>query len=199
MSGEPVHPVSNRQPAADDDLAAARFLMVLLLCTLAVMTPAPLTPSGLGTAPIASGTAPPEGESPDQQTVSLAIAGEAYSLWIADDRPSWTTGLAGVTAIPEYGGMLFVYPYPRLHQFYMAHCHADIDVIFLDRRNRIVSMHEMKAEPPIGENEQYDAYLRRLPRYSSGRPAQYAIELKAGSIRRLGLQTGQVIDLDQRN
>jgi hypothetical protein len=40
------------------------------------------------------------------------------------------------------------------------------------------------------------SYEMRLERYRSVKPAQFAIELKAGSIKRLGLEPGQIIEAD---
>jgi uncharacterized membrane protein (UPF0127 family) len=78
----------------------------------------------------------------------------------------------------------------------MANCRVDMDLILLDRRGRIVALHRMKKEPPRVTRESQQAYERRLKRYSSHRPAQFAIELKAGSIDELKAQEGQRIEMD---
>jgi hypothetical protein len=62
-------------------------------------------------------------------------------------------------------------------------------------------MHEMKAEPPRGEGEGKDGeanerYESRLPKYSSRYPATFAIELRAGTIRKLGLKEGDLAVFD---
>ena len=170
--------------ARREQAAVARMLLVLLACLIAVIL------SGPSQLPEAID------ERPDRETVDIRIAGEEFSLWIAADDSSQHTGLAGLTDIPDRGGMLFVYPTPRPRRFYMAYCLIDIDLIFLDSESRIVALHEMSAEPPRRTDESEAAYSRRLPRYRSLQPAQYAIELKAGSIRRLGLRVGQRIDAD---
>ena len=54
----------------------------------------------------------------------------------------------------------------------------------------------MLAQPPRGPRESPFAYDVRMPRYVSRKPAQYAIELKAGSIRRLKLYEVRKIELD---
>jgi uncharacterized membrane protein (UPF0127 family) len=54
----------------------------------------------------------------------------------------------------------------------------------------------MKKEPPRGADETEAAYEWRLKAYRSQRPAQFAIELKAGSIDRLKLKRGQTVEMD---
>ena len=75
-------------------------------------------------------------------------------------------------------------------------CLIDIDLIFLDPKGRIVTLHEMKKEAPQGEKETNAQYNLRLKRYPSRRNAQYGIELRKGSIKKLKLKVGQTIKLD---
>jgi uncharacterized protein len=83
----------------------------------------------------------------------------------------------------------------------MRDCLVDIDIIYLDPSGRIVAMHEMKVEPPRGpgEGETGDltnrAYEERLRRYSSRFPAQFAIEIKGGSLPTMKLREGDKVDL----
>ena len=72
------------------------------------------------------------------------------------------------------------------------------DIIYVSSRGRITAMHEMKEPPPMKEGESMWDYEARLPRYSSKRMVQYAIELKAGSIKKLKLEVGDLIELDRR-
>ncbi|UCD76431.1 MAG: DUF192 domain-containing protein [Phycisphaerales bacterium] len=162
----------------------ARLVLVLLICLTAVV--------------LSDATAPPEriDETSGSETASVRIGDRLFRLQIAADEASRNGGLAGVADIPADGGMLFVYPSPRRLRYYMAYCVIDIDLIFLDGDGRIVALHEMKAEAERGAGESHAAYLSRLKRYASGRPARFAIELKAGSIRRLGLRVGQLIDVE---
>jgi uncharacterized membrane protein (UPF0127 family) len=102
----------------------------------------------------------------------------------------------GRTSIPTYGGMLFVHTRPELQGYWMANCLTDMDIMFLDSRGRIVAAHAMKVEPPKREDESQWQYEARLRKYESRQPAQFAIELKAGSIERLKLKPGTVISLD---
>jgi len=131
-------------------------------------------------------------------TEKLVIGGEKFKLEVAADRKARTKGLMGRQRIDDHGGMLFVFRTARKRSFWMKECLIDMDLIFLDGRGRIIRLHAMKKEPPRQENESIFAYERRLKDYSSDRPMQFAIELRAGSIDRLKLETGRTIPLDLR-
>lgn len=131
------------------------------------------------------------------RTERVEIHGESFDLELAVDDDARSRGLGGRTSIPDKGGMLFVFPNTELRRFWMLDCEIDIDIIFLDPLGIVTAVHEMKAEPRQ-PGESLDAYKGRLKLYSSIAPAQYAIELKAGSIERLGIKPGEKIQLDRR-
>lgn len=93
-------------------------------------------------------------------------------------------------------GMLFVFTAPSIRAFWMANCLTDIDIIFLDARGAVTATHHMRREPPRSGGETEEQYYDRLPRYSSTSPAQFAIELKAGTLELLNLHIGEQILLD---
>lgn len=125
-------------------------------------------------------------EQPVFETVTLA--GEQFTLQLAMDDDARFKGLSDVAEIPNDGGMMFVFPRSRELTFVMRKCLVPIDVIFFGPGGRIVAMHQMKMVP-------YDTPESKLVHYSSGWPAQIAIELRQGSIERLGLKIGQKIEL----
>jgi uncharacterized membrane protein (UPF0127 family) len=126
----------------------------------------------------------------------VVIAGELFRLEPATDTPTRARGLGGREKIDDHGGMLFVFADTRYRSFWMKDCLVDIDVAFLDTRGRIVAVHKMKIEPPRASEESAVDYERRLKLYASTQPTRFAVELKTGSIDRLKLKTGQIIELD---
>ena len=126
----------------------------------------------------------------------IIIAEEIFKLEVAADVKTRAKGLMERKSIDEHGGMIFIYKRAQYQSFWMKNCLIDIDLMYLDSRGRIVSMHKMKKEPRRGQNETVFDYERRLKRYPSGRSAQFIIELKPGSIDRLELKVGQTIELD---
>ncbi|MCH7848771.1 MAG: DUF192 domain-containing protein [Planctomycetes bacterium] len=126
----------------------------------------------------------------------IVIGEHTFKLEVAANTKTRAKGLMGREKIDEHGGMIFIYKRAQMQSFWMKNCLVDIDLLYLDGRGRIVSMHKMKKEPPRGENESVVDYERRLKRYPSRRPAQFIIELKPGSIDRLKPKVGQTIELD---
>ncbi len=126
----------------------------------------------------------------------VKIGGKTFKLERADTDESRQKGLSGRTEIPADGGMLFAFAEPRRLNFVMRDCPIGIDIIFLDPTGRIVAMHKMKPEDPQKASETAEDYERRLRLYPSGYGAQFAIELKEGSLDQLKLRNGDQIKLD---
>ena len=150
-----------------------------------------------------------------KKTLELKIGTENFTLELALDDQTRFKGLSGRTEIPANGGMLFVFPdrSVNVHNFVMRDCPVDIDILYLDKAGRVVASYEMKAEAVRDEDEKplsgppgtpdwaktNDKYEDRLKRYSSKFPSQFVIELKGGTIARLGIKNGDKIALDPQN
>jgi uncharacterized protein len=127
---------------------------------------------------------------------TLTISGETFLVELAITEEARTKGMSFRESFPEGGLMLFVFPDTAIRSFWMVDCLIDMDIIFLDARGFVTATHRMLAEPLQGENEDRYDYENRLKRYSSRYPAQFAIELPAGSLDRLGVGFEDRIDLD---
>ncbi len=126
----------------------------------------------------------------------IVIGGENFKLEVAADYATRAKGLMGRKKIEDHGGMLFIYRQSAPLSFWMKNCLTDMDLIYLDRTGKIVAMHEMKKEPLQREDETQLQYENRLRGYPSRKPAQYVIEIKPGSNKRLKLKAGDQIKLD---
>lgn len=118
----------------------------------------------------------------------VTIAGRPFNLEIAADHDARLKGLSDRESIAADGGMLFVFPSAKVRQFVMRRCLVPIDIIFLGPGGRVAAMHAMQVEP-------YNTPEDRLRRYSSGWPAQFAIELAGGTLQELDLHKGDKVDL----
>ena len=78
----------------------------------------------------------------------------------------------------------------------MRDCPVPIDVAFLDADGRVVSLAEMRVEPPRAPHEGRWAYEARLPVYRSAAPVRFAIEVAGGRLAELGVTRGTRIPLD---
>jgi len=132
----------------------------------------------------------------DPEAVTVEIANERFTMAVANDDAARIQGLKGVTEISPDGGMIFLFPNNQIRSFWMADCLVDMDVIFLDPQGRVTALHTMRVEPPIRADELRATYERRLPRYSSSYPAQFAMEFRAGTLQRLGLEVNSKVALD---
>jgi uncharacterized membrane protein (UPF0127 family) len=138
------------------------------------------------------------GLAPKAQTVH--IKGETFTLEVAADDASRERGLKHRTSITDHGGMLFVFPDSkvRVQSFWMHECLIDMDIIFLDGHGTVTALHQMKSQPLRQPDETESQYQQRMSSsgYSSSYPAQFAIELKAGTLDRLNVKVDDRITLD---
>ncbi len=83
-------------------------------------------------------------------------------------------------------GMLFVFPEPAFHGFWMKNCKFPIDILWLSAEKKIV--HIERAVPPCKEDP--------CPTYGSLRKAQYVLEVVAEFSRREELRLGDPIEFE---
>lgn len=137
---------------------------------------------------------------------NVTIGGKVFKLDVAADDAVRYKGLGGRTSIDEDGGMIFTFPKAawRPMGFVMRDCPIDIDIIYLDSAGRVLMTYEMKKvdprDPTKGEgnpgdigNEKYEA---RLKQYNSVYTCSFAVELKDGSIKKLGIKNGDKLTFD---
>jgi uncharacterized membrane protein (UPF0127 family) len=92
--------------------------------------------------------------------------------------------------------MIFIFPSAATRNFYMKDCVVDMDIMFLDSLGYVTATYTMPMQPAQKPGESDADYDRRLPRYSSLSPAQYAIELRKGRMAELGIKTREKIPLE---
>lgn len=166
-------------------MAAGRLLNIagLILCLLLTAGCPQEKPAVRGTQTV------PVTRAEDSTTQQVTIKSETFTLELALDDASRLQGLSDRAEIADDGGMLFVFPKEDIRSFVMRRCLVPIDIAFLNAGGEVVWMHAMQVE----RNPDTPEY--RLKQYSSHYPALFAIELKEGSLRRLGLAQGDRIDL----
>jgi uncharacterized membrane protein (UPF0127 family) len=112
----------------------------------------------------------------------VEIAGERFSVEIADDDASRAQGLMFRDELPADHGMLFIFPDERPRSFWMKNTRIPLDIIYIDRDFEIVSI---SADTPPCRSR-----YTRCPSYPSAGPAQYVLEINGGLAEQLGLQAG---------
>jgi len=125
------------------------------------------------------------GESSQPQ---VSIGEHVWRVEIADDEQTRRQGLADRDEIPEGTGMLFVFPREDILTFHMLNCRAAIDIAFISSDGAIVQIYTMAVE----KDPKKAASLRL---YSSVHPAQYALEVAAGTFKQLDIKPGDKVVL----
>ena len=159
---------------------------------LVVVVSAGLPGCGKSGEPAGGGDASEKGQvSETPKTQRVELAGKPFTLELALDNDSRMHGLSDRKSIADDGGMLFVFPEPEQTQFVMRRCYVPIDLIFIDDDGYIDSLHRMKVIEPIGGEQ----WMHPTTGYASVGSIQFVIELKGGTLDKLGLKRGDRIDL----
>lgn len=113
----------------------------------------------------------------------VELSGSKTVLELARTGEEREKGLSGRKSLAENKGMLFIFEKPDKHCFWMKDTLINLDIIWLDANQKIVSLHENMVSGSYPTT------------YCPSTPASYAIELKAGVIKKAKLQAGQQLAL----
>ena len=119
-------------------------------------------------------------------TFLVQLNGHLFYVELANSPQSQRQGLTGRDHLAQDGGMLFVWPEPTIATMWMKGCEIPLDVLFFDHNRRLINSHSMAVVSP----EQPD---QNQPKYSSDKPATYALEVAGGTVVRLGIKPGTTI------
>lgn len=168
---------AERPPAifltADRLKAVAALLLIMLAAWVGLRGCGPSEPFSTGS------TAAPA----SRETVAVPMGDRTFELELALTQDQRYQGLSDRASILEDGGMLFVFPDPAHRTFVMRRCLVPIDLIYLDADRQVLNTHQMAVEP-------YGRPDWLLTDYDSDGPAQYAIELRGGTLDELDLSPG---------
>lgn len=109
-------------------------------------------------------------------------------LEVADNTSERRRGLMYREELPEYRGMLFVYPGEDERAFWMKNTMIPLDIIFLNSSKHVINLETAYPEPNTSDSE--------LTRYRSDAPTQYVIELNAGFAENNSIKKGVKVEWD---
>ena len=118
------------------------------------------------------------------QQPEVTIKGRTWRVELAMTEGLRYRGMSDRPSLEADKGMLFVYPVPQTLNFCMRKCLIPLDIAFIDANRRIVRIHTMAVEP-YGEADRT---------YSSAGPAQYALEVAAGTFASEGITEGDFVE-----
>lgn len=162
--------------------------MLLLAIVGSILLPACLTSGGDGGSSV-SATASPDPGAPQMLPLEDArLASTALKIMITRSEAEKATGLMFRREMDPNEGMLFVYDRPQVMVFWMKNTILPLDLVLFGSDLRMTEVIE-GMKPGIGIPDELQ------PRYVSRGPAQYALELNAGSASRLGLKVGDQLEI----
>lgn len=104
----------------------------------------------------------------------------AFRVEVADTPEKRRRGLMYRRDLATDQGMLFVFPEERVQSFWMKNTPLSLDILFLDRRRRVVGI--IRDTVPFSTRS-----------VSVATPSVYALEVRAGLSRRHGIAVGDVV------
>jgi uncharacterized membrane protein (UPF0127 family) len=118
---------------------------------------------------------------------SVELKGQRFSIEIAETDAAREHGLMDRESMPQDHGMLFVFQDDQPRAFWMKNCKFPQDMLFFDADRKLISIqHDVPA-----------CTADPCPRYSSGAPARYVLELNAGQARKLGVAPGDEMQIQR--
>jgi|GEM_PF-2063380 len=173
--------------AADCVLAARRVLAGGLLPAALALAAVSCGAAGGGRADAATAPkAPPsaaQGEGSAPRFVRGRVVtpgGRAFAVEVVQDPESRERGLQNRASLPRDQGMVFVFPAPARHRFWMYLCLIPLDIIWMDAGKTVVYVGE---NLPVCRKEP-------CPDYGSDHDTLYVLELGAGVAKEAGIKPG---------
>ncbi|GMU44269.1 MAG: DUF192 domain-containing protein [Xanthomonadales bacterium PRO6] len=114
-------------------------------------------------------------------TPTATLRGQTYELEIADNDAERARGLMYRDQLAADAGMLFLFERQGPQAFWMKNTRIPLDILYFDEDWRLVGW--SLDTPPCSLGD-------RCPSYPSQAPAQFVLELNAGTARRIGAQLG---------
>jgi len=106
-----------------------------------------------------------------------------FQVELARSQAEQTRGLSFRQSLAPDRAMLFIFNQPGKYPFWMKNTLIPLDIIWLDKEKRIVFVKENTQ--PCSETN--------CPLFYPGGEAQYALEMNAGSVEKLGLIEGEIM------
>ena len=115
------------------------------------------------------------------------LKGKRFSIEIVNDDAARARGLMFRDSMPADHGMLFLFDDMRPRVFWMKNTHIPLDILYFDAEYKLVSVQQ--RVPPCRSDP--------CAQYPSTGPAQYVLELNAGSADKLGVRPGDQLTVSR--
>lgn len=117
------------------------------------------------------------------ERVTIRVGKHALKVWVMDTQSKRMEGMMFLSdgEVKADEGMLFVFAAPEPLGFWMKNTYIPLDIAYLDAGGRILNVAAMK---PLDETS-----------VRSRGAAKYALEMKQGAFRRLGIRAGMRVEI----
>ena len=116
-------------------------------------------------------------QDPHHLVISTEKGDIPFWIELAQDDAERSKGLMYRTKLDEQNGMLFDFGRSAPVSMWMKNTYVSLDMLFIDKKGRIA--HLVRNTTPLSESI-----------IGSGGPVWYVLEVKAGSIDKLGIKVG---------
>lgn len=117
-------------------------------------------------------------------SITIRTASSSIRVAIADNETTRDRGLGGVDSLGDDEGMLFVFSFPDIPNFWMKDMKIPLDMIWIDENKTVVGVADNIATSTFPKT------------FSSGKPVLYVLEINAGVSKKLGIKAGTRLQFD---
>jgi len=110
----------------------------------------------------------------------IVPGGPTFAVEVVQDPVSRARGLQNRPALPPDQGMVFIFPAPGRHRFWMYECLIPLDIIWMDADKKVIH---------VGENLPF-CQAEPCPDYAPDQDALFVLEVGAGIAKRSGIRPG---------
>ena len=126
----------------------------------------------------------------DLQVVELKLGTKLqhkFTTWVMDTEGKRQEGMMHLEDedVAKNQAMIFVFKKEEVLSFWMMNTLIPLDIAYVNEKGTIVKTYTMRA-------------LDTITSYTSVSPAMYAIEFEAGTFRRLGIKSGQKVEIPDK-
>jgi len=114
----------------------------------------------------------------------VVLKGKTFYVELAENDEQQARGLMFREQMAPDRGMFFIFRSEYMQAFWMKNTLIPLDMLYFDKKFRLVSM--QTSVPPCKADP--------CPSYPSSGPAQYVLELNAGTADKLGVKPGDVVE-----
>ncbi len=122
-------------------------------------------------------------------STEIKIGQNTIFAQVANTEHKRSMGLSYTKSIGENAGMLFIFDDIGSKNFWMRDMYFDLDIIWLDENRQVVGFFENVKK------ESYDSKNPEVSKiYRSPENTKYVLEVNTGTIEKLKIKTGDILD-----